>query len=48
MKLIVAKTTHFPQQAGPGSVGLDDSDTEEFDDLCDEIMEIVEEREGMK
>ena len=43
-----AKTTHFPQQAGPGSVGLDDSDTEEFDDLCDEIMEIVEEREGMK
>jgi hypothetical protein len=35
------------QQPGPGSVGLDVSDTEEFDDLCYEMMEIVEEQEGM-
>lgn len=43
----VRARNHLHQQAAPGAVTLDDSDTEEFDDLCDEMMEIVEEQEDI-
>lgn len=38
---------HLQSQADPVP-SLDDSDTEEFDDLCDEMMEIAEEQQGTK